>query len=247
MHCPFQDDEAVGAALEFVKWFKPKTLFFLGDLVDFYAISNFKRNPQRRLELQDEIDAATSILGMFRHGLPSADTTLLRGNHELRHQSYLWGVAPELSGLRSIKLDELLELKKLKIKYVESGSMMFHGLLIKHGNIVRQHSCYSARAEQERNGVSGVSGHTHRLGQIFKRDFGGEYTWVESGCLCRTDEVEYLEGQTANWQQGITVGFFKGGSGRFSISPIPIVGGKLIFDLKEFSGLQKMSKNLERK
>lgn len=137
-----------------------------------------------------------------------------------------------------------MELKKLKIKWIESGSMMFRGLLIKHGNIVRQHACYSAKAELERNGVSGISGHTHRLGQIFKRNVAGAHTWIEAGCLCELD-AEYLDGQTADWQQGLAVGFFKSGSGRFSVSPIPIVHGKLLFDLKEFSGsMPSMSGNL---
>lgn len=222
-------------ALEFVKWFKPQTLIFLGDVIDNYAISTFKRNPLRRLQLQAELDSAVEILAAFRRVIGGATAYYLRGNHELRHQNYLWTNAPELVGIRSLELPGLMELDKLKIKWIESGSMMFHGLLVKHGNIVRQHSCYSARAEQEKNGVSGISGHTHRLGQIFKTDFGGDYTWLEAGCLCKTDDVEYAEGQKLNWQQGLGIGFFKKGSGRFSISPLPIVHGKLLFDLKQFS------------
>lgn len=178
---------------------------------------------------------ATETLARFRRIIPNASIDYLKGNHEDRLRKFLWTQAIELAGLRAAELSSLLSLAKLRIRLVESGSLMYHGLLIKHGNIVRQHAGYSARAEMERNGVSGVSGHTHRLAQTFKRDFGGEYTWVEAGCLCKIDDVEYMEGQTANWQQGLAVGFFKKDSGRFSVSPIPIVHGKLLFDLKEFS------------
>lgn len=183
---------------------------------------------------------------MFRRAAPKSAIYLLKGNHENRRQNFLWTAAPELAGLTSLELPKLLELDKFKIQWIEEGAMLHNGLLVKHGNIVRQHACYSARAELERNGISGISGHTHRLGQIFKTDFGGNYTWVEAGCLCKTTDVEYAEGQKLNWQQGIAVGFFKKDSGRFSVSPLPIVHGKLLFDLKEFSGddMPKMSKRM---
>jgi hypothetical protein len=107
--------------------------------------------------------------------------------------------------------------------------MMFHGFLVKHGNVVRTRSGYSATGELEKTGVSGISGHTHRMSQVFKSHYGGMYTWAELGCGCKLD-AEYLEGQVADWQHGIGWGYFKKGDDNFTIHVAPIIKGKLIFD-----------------
>jgi len=77
---------------------------------------------------------------------------------------YLRSKAEELSDLRCMKLKELLELDKFNIEFKKTFT--FRKVLFKHGNIVRQHSSYSAKAEMDKEGTSGASGHTHRLGIV---------------------------------------------------------------------------------
>jgi len=98
--------------------------------------------------------------------------------------------------------------------------MTFHGVQIKHGNVVRKRSGYTATAELEKSGVSGVSAHTHRLGHIYKTNFGGMFGWVEAGCLCSL-KPEYLEGEKADWQHGLAYGFFERGDKRFVVHETP--------------------------
>lgn len=236
IHCPFQDNRAIGAVLEFAKYFKPNAIIFLGDLFDCKGLSRFLKEPGDEDRFQQEIDVGIELLGSFRRIAPKAIIKYLKGNHEDRLRKFLFTQGRALASLRSLKWPNLLELDSLKIDWVESGHLMFHGILIKHGNIVRQHSGYSAKAEMDKNGISGISGHTHRLGKFYHNSFGGYKTWIEAGCLCRLDSIDWLEGQTPNWHQGIAVGFFKKGSGRFSASDLPIVNGKLLYDMKEFSG-----------
>lgn len=240
LHVPYQHNKAFNAALEFIDFIKPSKVWIIGDWVDFYQISDFERNPERIPELQDDITLGVEHLRAVRAIAPSADIYFIPGNHEYRLKRYLWTKAMPLASLKGLKLDELLKLEKFKIKYMEYGFHQYGKLLVTHGSLIRKDAGAAAAAEQQRSGMSGVTGHTHRLAQIFKRDESGYYTWMEIGCLCKIDrkQVEWARGQQFNWQHGLGVGFFKKNSNRFSISPLPIVNGKVFFDLKEIGGKQ---------
>ncbi len=229
LHVPHHDEKAFDCALGFVKKFKPEFVFIIGDWVDFYQLSKFDKNPARIPELQMDIDKTIECLRRLRACAPKAKIYYLKGNHENRLNRYLWSAAASLSSLRSIAVPELLQLKDLGIEYVETGSMMFHGFLVKHGNVVRTRSGYSATGELEKAGISGISGHTHRLSHIFKRHYGGMYSWTEIGCLCQLNP-EYMEGQIPDWQQGLAFGYFKKGDQNFTVHVAPIIKGRLIYN-----------------
>lgn len=225
IHAPFHDPQAIKACLSFIKWYQPEIVVFMGDVIDFYAISSFSKDPQRALGLQDEIDATVETLTRFRKMAPKAKMILLRGNHEYRLQKYLWTRAAELSGLRDLTVPHLLKLDELKIEYNKDGKMVINKTIIKHGNIVRKFASYSAKGEFENCGISGVSAHTHRMGVYFHTHEGGLFVWMECGCLCNLNP-EYMEGKVANWQHGFGIGFYKSNSDRFHLDFIPIVKGK---------------------
>lgn len=233
IHAPFHDKKWLASLILFIKFFKPKTIFIMGDVVDFYAISKFVKDPKRALELQDELDSAHKVLADIKKVSGTAKVILIRGNHEHRLQRYLWTTAQELSGLRSLSVPELLELDELGIEYVERGRYNFHGIIIKHGNIVRKFSSYTAKAELERHGTSGVSAHTHRAGVNHYSNDSGHHAWWELGCGCRLDP-EYMEGEKPNWQQGWGVGYFKERSKRFHIDFVPFVDDKAFYNGVEF-------------
>lgn len=205
----------------------------MGDVIDFYAISRFVRDPKRSLELQSEIDSAVDVLRQIKKSSGNAKIILLRGNHEHRLQKYLWTTAKELSGLDCLDVPELLHLKEMGIEYAEKGRVNFKGLIIKHGQIVRKFSAYTAKGELEKHGRSGVSAHTHRAGTHYSNKDGGYYVWMEFGCGCRLDP-EYMEGETPDWQQGWGVGFFKERSERYFLNFVPFVNGKAFYNGNEF-------------
>ena len=66
MHCPYQDKIALKAMYSFMDWWKPEDIVLLGDLVDFYAISRFNKDPERALKLQEELDQAVKVLKEIR-------------------------------------------------------------------------------------------------------------------------------------------------------------------------------------
>jgi len=238
IHAPFQDNRAVRACISFGKWIKPDKIIFMGDVIDFYAISSFNKDPIRALGIQKEIDEAISILKIFRKEFPKVEMDFIRGNHEKRLQSYLWKKASELSGLKNMNVPALLELEKLNIKYHKSGRMKLRGIVIKHGDKVRKHSAYTARGEFSETGLSGLSAHTHRIGMHCRTNEGGRFFWYEIGCLCKLN-AEYMEGKMPNWQQGFAIGYFKLGSAKCNIHIVPVLNGKAICGTMEYYGINR--------
>ena len=233
IHCPYQDNSALEAMYHFMDWWKPSEVIILGDLVDFYAVSRFSREPERVLKLQEELDEGVLILEKIRNHSPKAKMTFIKGNHEARLKRYLWSHAQELDCLRALKLESLLQFDRFNIKYEDRGIMHYKDIIVKHGNIVRKFAGYTAKGEFEKNGMSGVSGHTHRLAQYRHTNELDSFIWTESGCLCQLD-ADYLEGCIPNWQVGFSIGYFKENSKRYLIETVPIISAKAMYGGREF-------------
>ena len=77
-HAPYEDPACLSAFLSFCKEFKPHKIFLNGDIIDFYAISRFVRDPERSLKLQDELDDAVSILTQIRKVNPKTEITYIK-------------------------------------------------------------------------------------------------------------------------------------------------------------------------
>ena len=228
-HVPFHGPKAIHVAFEFCRQIQPQ-IIIVHEAHDFYSLSRFDKNPERRLQLQDEINTVKDYLGWLKEICPNSRIIVLRANHTDRLQKFLWSKAEELSNLECLQLEELLGFKQMGIDYLDyyihkSGDPR-GDYLFKHGDIVRQHSAYTAKGEMEREGMSGMSGHTHRLGTHYSRKRGGFYVWIEAGCLCDLNPG-YIKG-TANWQHGIGVVTYKE-TGHFISEPIPIIDYELVW------------------
>lgn len=223
------DWQAASAALEFVRFYRPSKVILLGDHVDFEQFSRFDSDPRVRTTVTDDIDACGAFLSGVRAASGSARLLYLEGNHEARLRRYLWTRAAELIGLKGMNVAEVLGLAKHRIEYAQSGSARFERLLFKHGNMVRSRSGYTAAGEMDRSGLSGVSGHTHRLGQVYRTHLDEMLTWAEAGCLCRFD-LPYLQGQHPDWQHGLAYGWMSSGGQSFTLHTAPIINGRLRYD-----------------
>jgi hypothetical protein len=229
VHIPFQDNRAVMLSLEFLRWFQPHYLYLIGDIVDFYAVSRYDKDPDRILGLQDELDEAMGLLDRYRTAVgPETKIIFREGNHEHRLTKYLRN-QPEIAKLRTLRLPALLEFKNWNIHYSPYSRHLDHrGFLVEHGDIVRKHSGYTARGMLERRGVSGITGHTHRLGAHYATDHGGIKMWFENGCLCSL-KPEYMLG-TPNWQHGFSVAHALKGDNRLHVSQVPIMKDRVFYN-----------------
>lgn len=226
-HVPYNSKEVNEVSFAFCKLVQPH-IIIIHEVMDFYQLSKFDRDPKRKLELQDDLDKSVTLLRRLRQYCPDTRIIMLESNHDRRLKKYLAVRAEELAYLRCLDLKELLHLPELKIEYRKS--FVFRGVLFKHGEIVRKFASYTAKNEFEKEGMSIVSGHSHRLGTHFRRLRGGEYVAMESGCQCDLNP-DYIDG-TADWQNGLSVVGFKHNSKHFYPTVVPIIDGQILWGSK---------------
>lgn len=227
VHVPFCHREALDVVKSFTKEFMPDNVYLLGDICDFYQVSRFDQDPERIFSLQKDLYKARKVLKEIRNTSPDAKIVYLEGNHEQRMQKYLWR-HPEIASLDALNVPVLLHLDDMNIEYIgKYQTYKKHNFILTHGEIVRKHSGYTARGMFEQYGMSGISGHTHRLGVHYVSNEAANYLWAENGCLCDLNP-EYIVGRP-NWLNGFSIGYFQKGNKRFNIEQIPIIEGKAFY------------------
>ena len=207
-HIPFHDPVIEDLTIEFLREHKPKVIHLLGDVLDFYSLSRFDKDPARKQSLQGELDDATKYFARLRNACPRARIIYSEGNHENRLRRYLWSQAQALSDLRSLTFEELLGLDKYRIEWVDASKPYRIGnLLFIHGELVRRNSGASAKGHMDKFGCNVIHGHTHRLGAHYHRTFDTMMGAWENGCLCDLNP-EYAT--CPDWQNGWSVVWFHG-------------------------------------
>lgn len=225
LHCPYQDKHCVELVLKFIHEQNPQGVVILGDLADFYQLSRFGRDPSRRDELADDLDEAAEILGSLRGIAPKARMVFLKGNHEDRLQKYLWTQSPELASLKQLQLSELLRLQQHRIEYYpDKDEFQLGDLHFMHGDIIRTHAGYTAKAMYDKHGVTLIHAHSHRDGKYTVRHRNGNFAVWENYCLCRLDP-EY--DTFPNWSQGFSVITMAGN--RPYVEQIAIINRKFVY------------------
>lgn len=225
LHVPYQDTDAVEAAVALIKDIQPHRVVINGDVADFFQLSRFNDGLERLDDLQAEIDEANAFRKSIRDAAPNALLEETEGNHDHRLRSYVAKNARALTSLRALEPENLFDYKALGITWHPgSGFRLRENFIVKHGTLVRKHAGATAKAEQDNSGISGVSGHTHRLA-TYKRSGYTYNQWTEGGCLCRLDP-DYIVG-APDWQQGLVVGEFSTKSNNFLIHEVPYFQGRM--------------------
>ena len=228
VHSHHHDPQAYQAALDFVAQFKPETLVFNGDIFDFESPSSYTKRPETLLRLQEEIDIGVELIARMCRAAPKAKKIFIGGNHEDRLRRLLCNKAQALLTLDCLTFEKLLSLDKLGFETVLRYGKRYkhHGILIEHGDPFRKGSGSTARAMIDLRGMSGVSGHCHRLAKVTKNNEGGRIFWIESGCLCGLNPG-YIQGKP-DWSHGFSIGYTVPGHG-FEAFPVEIVDGVILY------------------
>lgn len=239
VHYPFEDEAALHAVYDLIEDLQPEEVVLIGDLVDFYDVSRFSKDPKRIGNLQVEINEAKSGLKRLREIVPDSKIYYIEGNHERRLEKYLME-NPELASLDALSVENLLGLKELDIDYYPLGRDLKLGKYwIIHGDEdsggkLSQYSAGSAKATTEKFGTSIIMGHSHRLGSFYKTLYDGEILEAyEIGCL--STDLDYIH--NANWQRGIGLMERNGDTGTMTL--IHIENGKFMYNGKEYGGGRK--------
>lgn len=226
LHIPFHDKRTLEIFYKFLSDVRVDQLVIAGDLLDFYELSSFDKDPKRKFTIQDEIDQSYEILKEFKVHCP--EIHFIKGNHENRLKKFLWK-NPSLASIKVLELPSLLNLDSLGIEY-HDFEYIFRNFRFTHGSIVRQDGGASAKAELLKYGSNTSSGHTHRLAIFMKTDARGTVFAGEGGCMCGLTP-EYIPG-TPNWQQGFLTFDFDGD--RFFGQAVPILDHKFIYGSKKY-------------
>lgn len=221
-HFPYEDKKTFQTVLNFLRDQKPDIAVLIGDWVDCYSASRFDKDPDRGYKLQWEFDQARKGLEQVREAVGDARIIYIEGNHEVRIKTYLVK-HPELYGLRDLTIERQLRLDELNIEYMDFF-LWKNTFLFTHGTKCTK---YGASGELDIHGISGMSGHNHRIMSFFKTQRTNTLVWHNIGHICDIKQADYVK--NPNWQQGIGMVYFNRSNRRFVSSVFPILENKLMF------------------
>lgn len=254
---PFHDEEAIAAALRVIREVDPDLVVLLGDFLDLASFSRFDQEAGFALTVQPAVDRATLLLAEIAAAAPHAKMVLLEGNHDRRLQKSITNNALAAFGIKRgytapddwpvLSVPYLLRLDDLDIEYVggyPAGIFWINQrLACIHGHRVVSNGSTAARVVDDER-VSVIFGHVHRVEMAHRtrRTFDGPRfsVAVSAGCLARIDgAVPSTKGSTdvfgravptvENWTQGVVVVTYREGDAEFSIEPVPIFEGRVMF------------------
>lgn len=233
VHLPFADEHVYPLVKDFVQELRPDQVTILGDFVDMFSISRFKKQPEklRQNPLRKELAEGRKEMQWFSKHTKALWYT--PGNHENRFDNYIATVAPQLDGLRGLNYFEQLGVDEYCSEYSSYGEYLNRGkLFFTHGEPCRSESAYTGKGLFEKNVVSMAVGHSHRLGSYHKTVRGGHFEVHELGCLCDKDQGYQIG--TPNWQHGFGISYHDDSDGSFDLIPISLENGRFYFGGKVY-------------
>jgi predicted phosphodiesterase len=210
IHVPYENKENVISFLKALKKEKPDVLVLGGDVIDFYKISRFDKNPLNNNSFNDELyNTRKFLVSVRKHAGKKCKIYWLEGNHEERFKKYLRNNAPELVGFTPLTMYEMFGLTdpELQVVWVPDTQVLeIDDWVFRHGHETGNGTTpgLSARKGVLMYGKNYCQGHIHRANIIRVSNFSGDFIGVESPCLCDM-EPEYVKGY-AGWQAGWTIG-----------------------------------------
>lgn len=107
IHVPYHSAEALGVAVKELRRQKCDVILLNGDTLDFYGISRFEKDPERRTATE-EVRLAVQLMRWLRQQFPKARMIWRDGNHEDRWAKFCWSNAPVLWSLKQCRLEGVL-------------------------------------------------------------------------------------------------------------------------------------------
>ena len=188
IHIPYHDDAAVACALDQLERSNVNLILLNGDLCDFYRISKWEQDPEKRTFAQ-EIADIRQFLAHLRHRFPRAEIILKLGNHEERLWPYIWRKCPELLGIDALSFGALIHADKHGVEIVgEQRIIMLGKLPVLHGHEMPKgitSPVNPARGMFLRVSDRGLMGHLHRTSEHTETTMlDRTITCWSTGCLC---------------------------------------------------------------
>ena len=203
VHIPYHDVNALKVACEHMQGVDG--ILLNGDLLDFYALSRFEKDPRAR-SFAEELEAGRQFLGWLKQEF-NVPIYYKLGNHEERYQKYLMNKAPELLDIEEFRLEVLLRCAEMGVTVIQDKRIIKHGYL----DILHGHEFFGApsQAVNPARGVfmktmeSCLIGHLHKSSSHTETTLQGRMITTNSiGCLCHlTPEYARIN----KWNHGFAI------------------------------------------
>lgn len=234
-HVPYHDVKAWNLMLKVAQDLKPKHMVVIGDLLDFYSVSSYSKDPSRLANLPAEVDAGNKALDQL-DALKAKNKLFVSGNHCDRLERYLKDKAPELFGF--VNIPKLFDLKERGWKYTPYKDHTKLGKLnITHD--VGTAGRYAAYKALDMFQHSVITGHTHRLSYVVEGNAVGEIKLsAQFGWLGDAKKVDYMQKVSVlkNWALGFGAGYLDSDTHLVYLTPLPIINYSLVFNGKLYKG-----------
>lgn len=213
-HIPFQSRKWDRKKDEFINKEQPHRIVLNGDIADFHALSQHRRNPKWEDNFEKEIDGLHAWLTHVRGIAPrGCQISYMEGNHEVRWSTYVQGRAPVLRMI-GMDWDRYLGLGDLSIKRIKPGLKVPCGqgqrVAIYHGHEGRLGGSKFAGGVAHKfvheHGCNVHIGHTHKLGLQVTRVGGRVFYGAEGGYGgdLKKAAFDFINGRKPPWTLGFT-------------------------------------------
>jgi hypothetical protein len=187
-HFPFHDIRAITAMLDHAVGRGINSIIMNGDMLDFYQLSRFMKDPRKR-SINDEIWGLVEFINILQETFPGVRIFYKIANHEERLQRYLMVKAPELLSMTEFKLTEILKMRGVEnVTYIENQIMYAARLPIVHGHEFMgggSGTVNPARNLALKTFSSSMTSHFHRTSSHTESDINEKVmSWFSIGCLC---------------------------------------------------------------
>lgn len=227
VHIPYHNIEAVTLALQYGKAKNVNGIMLNGDILDFYGLSSFEKDPRKR-RFSEELEMGRQFLRVLRKEFDGVPIYYKLGNHCERYERYLRIKAPELLDVSEFRLDILLKFGELGIELIDDMRIVHFGRLnIMHGHEFGR-SVFSpvnpARGAYMRAKENCIIGHHHQTSSHAEPTMNGKVinTW-STGCLCEL-HPSYMP--INKWNRGFAY-VEREADGDFTVHNHTIINGKV--------------------
>ena len=227
VHIPYHNVEAVTLALQYGKDKNVNGIMLNGDILDFYGLSDFEKDPRKR-RFSEELEMGRQFLRVLRKEFEGVPIYYKLGNHEERYERYLRIKAPELLDVADFRMDVLLRFGELGVELIDDKRITKFGKLnIMHGHEFGK-SVFSpvnpARGLYMRGKENCIAGHNHQTSSHVEPSMNGHVvnTW-STGCLC---ELHPAYMPINKWNLGFAYAEREDGDG-FTVHNHTIINGRV--------------------
>lgn len=241
-HWGCHDERAEAIILQAIEAVRPRGYILNGDGADMLALSRYPKDARRgkAWELRDEQHAAKSwwrAVGSLMQQWDGAvyETEANHSGNEIASRWRRWlnenaSVLFQLDGFEEdCTYQRYFHHRDVPVAMVDE-IVIAGDLRVRHGELVRKHGGYSARAHGDKWQSSVMHGHTHRIGSSIKRRPGipgvrpDEFLRTfETGCACRLDP-DYCPG--GDWAQGFAIIHVDDASNDYGVELVQIINGR---------------------